>query len=227
MSPAFSRESKNSSENSIPKSILCEQPAHFHRFVIFCFCFRLDMTSLEFKPKVRWRPLSTMNRVSTMLSRNLFFSWSRLSRSAFVSPFRFELGSQPHDKSLPWLQALATLWTTPAAAIAWTNALSRYPEKLNSHQLQSSSSRQYFKQIFSIVWQITSLLFIPLSFYRFFFVKLSKDINRSLNCTSAQQKRKTITINMCARTHYLYKWRTEDWCKSRKSVNDCQSPWYT
>lgn len=35
MSPAFSRESKNSLENSIPKFILCEHPPHFHRLVVF------------------------------------------------------------------------------------------------------------------------------------------------------------------------------------------------
>lgn len=111
MSPPFSRVSRKSSENSAPKAMLCEQPPHFHRLACLVFSFfRLSSTRMLF---------------SFMASRKRSFSFSRLSRSDLVIPFRVTEGSQPHEMSLPWAQARATLCVTPAAATAYANALSR------------------------------------------------------------------------------------------------------
>lgn len=124
-SPMLSRESKKSSENSMPKLMLWEHPAHFHP--VFC----LDTTSLVFISYARscLLPLSLSWSSSPSAAAaallTIFLRVLSVARRDFVKPLRDELGSQPHDKSFPWLHALATLCTTPADAIAWPNALSR------------------------------------------------------------------------------------------------------
>jgi len=60
-----------------------------------------------------------------MISTNFFRSLSKLSRNDFIKLLRLTDGSQPHEISLPWLQALATLCATPADDTAYANALSR------------------------------------------------------------------------------------------------------
>lgn len=52
------------------------------------------------------------------------FSNSKCLRNDFVRPLRLIYGSHPHDIKRPWLHARAMLCATPAAEIAYANALS-------------------------------------------------------------------------------------------------------
>lgn len=125
-SPRLSRESKNISANSTPKMMLCEHPAHFQP----ALCF--DTTSLVFIAYA-WScllllpslPCSSSSSSALLTMMFLLLTMFRRVLSDLAKPMRAELGSQPHDKSFPWLHARATLCTTPADAIAWPNALSR------------------------------------------------------------------------------------------------------
>lgn len=108
MSLYVSRESRKSLEKRSPNSTLGLQPPHSQE---------------------SWGPRASAGNCSitpcTMpFPRLMASSWRRLSLilNASSSPRRFS--SQPQAFSLPMAQALDTACTTPAAAMAYANALS-------------------------------------------------------------------------------------------------------
>lgn len=132
ISPAFSMESKNSSENSMPKFMLCEQPPHFQRLVAFnlikmvCIneIIKLRKKELQFYGNYRGALFcgakflgESMMRLS-MVWKKCCRSNSKCLRSDFGIPFRLLCGSHPHEIKRPWLHARAMLNVTPAAEMA-------------------------------------------------------------------------------------------------------------
>ncbi len=113
MSLYVSRESRKSLEKRSPNSTLGLQPPHSQE---------------------SWGPRASAGNCSITpctipFPRLMASSWRRLSLilNASSSPRRFS--SQPQPFSLPMAQALDTACTTPAAAMAYANALSLKPAK--------------------------------------------------------------------------------------------------
>lgn len=146
ISPAFSDESKKSSENSTPKFMLWEHPPHFHRLA----AFNLEWNRKKHKIKKvgllkwnlsysKWKLYDFISHRGILLEAIFWFestmrlsmvwkkcclSSSKYFRNDFVEPLRFTYGSHPHEIKRPWLQALAMLCATPAAEMADANAAS-------------------------------------------------------------------------------------------------------